>query len=214
MQGVNENKLRRVIALRNNQSYIRCIVLLKFLIFLIVGIILGGAFFYSSYVNKQTLDVSAIEGHFKSIFVGCETFSEGLLTVLVLSEPEIRYLFLIFVSGVTYFCFIASGLLMLGRGFLLGFSSSILIYLRLDQNGVINNRILIAYLAFNVISSLILISLSAAAYIFSFDFRTIKKNHFVLRRAPIIYKYSFSLILSLGGLLINNFLYCLFFYLL
>ena len=214
MQGVNENKLRRAITLRNNQTYVRGVVTLKFLIFLILGIILGVAFFNTSYVDKSAIDIIAIKRHFEGIFVGCETFSEVLLTVLMLSELEIRYLFLIFVSGFTYFCFIVSGLMLFGKGFLFGGALSALAYLSRDPRAYVSGRVIVAYLIFNLISSLILISMSASAYIFSFDFSTIKRNHFVLRRAPIIYKYSFSLILSLGGLIINNFLYCLFFYLL
>lgn len=212
MQGVNENKLRNSIKLKNTKLYIRGTVVLKFLFFLLVGIFLGGMFFHSQYVDKIELDCSIADVHFGSIFVGCETFSECLFSVIMLSELEIRYLILIFISGFTYFCFIASAFMMIGRGFLLGFSLSYLIYIYLYCSSTITRSVLIAYLLFNVISSFILIFLSVASYTFSFDFRAIKRNHFVLRRAPIIYKYSFSLIIALGGLLLNKFFYCVYFY--
>lgn len=214
MQNINENKLRRAILRRNDQAYIRGKVALRFLLLFIAGVFVGGALFYSSRTDRSVLSIDTVIKHFNSIFVGCETFSDNLLTVLVLSEFEIRYLFLIFISGFTYFCFIASGFMMLGRGFLLGFSSSCLIYLHNNDPDVITREIVGGFIAFHVISSLILICLSVSAYIFSFDFRTIKRNHFVLRRAPIAYKYVFALILALGGLLMNNFLYCLYFYIL
>ena len=214
MQELNENKLRRSIKIKNTTSYIRGTVALKFLVFLIIGIIIGGAFFGSPYIDKSSFNTDAIDKHFESVFVDCETFSEMLLTVLILSELEIRYLFLIFISGFTYFCFVASGFMMLGRGFMFGFSSSCIIFMYSEASSSVTGAVLVSYLLFNVISLFILISLSVAAYIFSFDFRKIKRNHFVLRRAPIIYKYSFSLIIALGALLINNFMYCLCFYIL
>lgn len=195
--------------MKNNNSYITGIVFLKFLLFLIAGVILGGAFFYSPYVDKESIDFSVINRHFDSVFVDCETVSDKLMTVLILSELEIRYLFLLFVSGFTYFCFIAAGGLMIARGFLLGFSSSSVMFAF-----SVRREIVIAYLLFSIVSSLILVYLSASAYIFSFDFSEIKRNHTVLRRSPVVYKYFFSLILSMGGLLINNFLYCLLIFLL
>ena len=214
MQNINENKLRRAILRRNDQAYIRGKVALRFLILFIVGVFVGGALFYSSHTDRSALSIETVSKHFDSIFIGCETFSDNLLTALVLSEFEIRYLFLIFISGFTYFCFVASGFMMLGRGFLLGFSSSCIMYLHGNAPNIITSEMVGGFIAFHVISSLILICLSVSAYIFSFDFRTIKRNHFVLRRAPITYKYVFALILALGGLLMNNFLYCLYFYIL
>ena len=210
MQVINEEKLKRSIRIKNKNSYVRGIVDLKFLLFLVVGIVIGGGFFHSSYVDRSAVDFGIIYGHFSGIFVGCETFSEKLMTVLVVSEMDIGYLFLIFISGFTYFCSIASGLMMLGRGFMLGIASSCLIYASKGLTDL--GAATMLYTVFSVISVLILISLSTSAYIFSFDFSTIKRNRYVLRRAPIIYKYSFSLILSLGGLIINNFLYCICFY--
>ena len=212
MQGINETKIKRSITRRNDISYIRGTISIRFLILFIIGIIIGGVVFSSSYIDRSALDAATVKMHFDSIFVGCETISDSLLTVLLLSELEIRYLFLIFISGFTYFCFIASGFMMLGRGFLLGFSSSCLIYLHVDSPETITRGAVVGFVIFNVIASFILIYLSVSAYIFSFDFRAIKRNHFVLRRAPIIYKYAFSLVLSLGGLLMNNLIYCIYFY--
>ena len=210
MQGISEHKLQKRILVRNDPGYIRAKVTFKFLLLFGLGMLLGGAFFRSEYVDRSALDVSLIEKHFDSVFVGCETFSDNLMTALVLSKVEIRYLILIFISGFTYFCFIASGFMMLGRGFLVGFSTSCLVYLGRLYPETVGADAIGGFVIFHTLSSVILICLSVSAYIFSFDFRGIKRNHYVLRRAPTIYNYAFALILALGGLLMNGFFYCIF----
>ena len=103
MQIENENRIRRSIVIKNSPIYVKLHVAFRFLIFLALGIVVGGIFFRSQYVNKEMLDARMITDHFDSVFVLCETFYDGFLTVLVLSENEIRFLFLIFISGFTYF---------------------------------------------------------------------------------------------------------------
>lgn len=209
MQGIDEQRLQRSISVRNDPNYIKAKVTFRFLLLFGLGMLLGGELFRSGYVDRSALDVSFIKNHFESIFVGSETFSDKLLTALILSEVEIRYLFLIFISGFTYFCVVASGFMMLARGFLVGFSTSCLIYLYRVYFEAVDRYEVIIFVAFQIVSSIILICLSVSAYIFSFDFSSIKRNNYVLRRSPVIYHYVFSFIITLGGLLINSFLYCL-----
>ena len=208
MQGINERRFQRAISLRNDPAYIRARVAFRFLLLFGIGILLGGELFRSEYIDRSLLDASFIEKHFESIFVGCETFFDKMLTSLVLSKAEISYLILIFISGFTYFCFIASGLMILVRGFLIGFSTSYLVYLYRLYFEAVERYEVVGFVAYQIVSSIILICLSVSAYIFSFDFRD-KRNNFALLRSPIIFGYVFAFIIMLGGLLMNSFLYCL-----
>ena len=51
--------------------------------------------------------------------------------------------------------------------------------------------------------------LASETYIFSYEFRAIKQNLSVLKRAPITYKFIFTFAKTIGGILIVNFIYCL-----
>lgn len=209
MQNVIETKFKKLIAKRNLKSYIKAKVIVRFSSLFLIGLAIGYALFFTGGYLEKNLDALIVLEHFDSIFVGSETVSDYLLTMLMASKNDIRHLMFVFISGFTYFCFFASGAIVFSRGALLGFSSSYLIYVYRLNPDIISNKMLVLFMASNIISAVLLIYLSSISYIFSFDFRAIKRNHSVLRRAPVAYKYAFSFILTLGGLLINNLTYCI-----
>ena len=208
MQAISENKFKKIIERKNSAAYIRFKIIVKFSFLFIIGFGLGLGFF-NTIVDDRSVDIDTISKHFDSIFVNCETISDYLITMLAASRSDIRHLLFIFISGFTYFCFIASGAIIFSRGLLMGFSSAYIIYAFEVNSQAVTPFMVIIYILSNIISSAILIHISVLAYIFSFDFRAIKRNNSILRRASITYRYSFFLILSLSGILINNLIYCI-----
>ena len=208
MHALTENKIQKLITRRNSNTYIRCKIALRFSVLFIIGFALGIAFFNYA-TSKENLDLGIISKHFLSIFVNCDTISDYLITMLAASEGGIRHLLFIFISGFTYFCFLASATIIFSRGVLLGFSLAYMVYAHGVIPGEVSIAIIILYLVAHLVSAILMVHLATVSYIFSFDFRAIKRNHSVLRRAPITYRYSFAFILALGGILINNLLYCI-----
>ncbi len=208
-----ERKFSRIISRRNTEQYKKYKVTSKFIVLFIFGIAIGISYAWFTF-NTMTYDrniyINAIKNHFDSIFSECNTLSDYSLNILKASRNDIRYLFYIFIGGFTYFCFFAAGLIVFSKGLIVGYSATCLFCLSNWLDGMISFKLL--FILYSFVTSVIVIGLSSVAYSFSFEFRAIKRNRSVLMRAPIAYRFIFSLIWSLGGLLTVNMLYCLFVY--
>ncbi len=209
MQNISETKFKKIIGRRNTLTYINYKVAVRFIVLFIVGLSLGIVAFFSEYRIDGTFDYGVLNDHFESIFVKCETISDYSVSILFASEKDIRYIIFIFISGFTYFCFIASGAIVFSKGFIVGFASAYIVLVKKISPDLFPDIFVLIFIFINLTISAIIIHLATKGYIFSYEFRAIKKNHSILRRAPITYRYIASLILALGGILIFNLLYCL-----
>ena len=202
-----ENKFKAMILKKNSGSYARRRVSFGFATLCIVGILLGIIVFTigarEGYIH---IDGRLISEHFISIFLECDTILEGFSRLLKASSADLRHLFFIFISGFTYFCFLASSAIAFAKGFSIGFSFACLYAIIADIPGLNIASATIFVLAKSLILANLL-ALAVDAFIFSYDFRTIKINRSVLRRAPCMYKYIFSLIRAVGSSLLINLIY-------
>lgn len=206
-----EIRFSKIISRRNTERYKKYKVSSRFTALFILGVAIGISYAIVSF-NTKPHDINAIARHSASIFSDCSQLSDYSLDILKASRNDIRYLFYIFISGFTYFCFLASGLIVFSKGMIFGYSAAYLLLLAHHFPKI--NTFTFLFILYSGITSVIVITLSSVAYLFSYEFRAIKRNRSVLMRAPITYRFIFSLIWSLGGLLTANMLYCFFVHLL
>ncbi len=208
MQGSTaEIRFSRIISRRNTERYKKYKVTSRFIVLFILGLTIGVSYAFVSF-DTTLCNIEAVTKHSASIFSECRQLSDYSLDILKASRNDIRYLFYIFIAGFTYFCFLAAGLIVFSKGLIFGYSMTHLLLLMRHFPEIITFAFL--FILYSYITSVIVIMLSSVAYSFSFEFRAIKRNRSVLRRAPITYHFIFSLIWSLSGLLTVNMLYCLF----
>ena len=206
-----EQKFSKIISRRNTYQYKKYKVSSKFVALFIIGLAFGISYSLTTLLEDASLCEAyayTIKKHFDNIFSKCISLSDYSLDVLKSSMNDIRYLFYVFVGGFTYFCFYAAGLIVFAKGLTVGYATASLILLSQRYASMIPFTAL--FIIYGLVSSSVIVGMSSVAYLFSFEFRAIKRNRSVLRRAPIAYRFVFSLLLSLGGIITVNFLYCFF----
>lgn len=210
MQQTLENKFTSMIAKRNSPKYISKKSRLSFSLLFLVGFA-AGILVFSFGISDGYISVCPdyINKHFSSIFVECDTFSGYISHLLKVSGNDLKHLLLVFVSGFTYFCFIAVSAISFAKGFTLSFSVSYMIAASssIDTVDVCIGPALFFFV--KLITSIILINLSVRSYIFSYDFRSIKQNCSILRRSPYTYRYVLAFISAVGYSLLINLVYCI-----
>lgn len=206
MRNFTEKKYAGIIAKKNTCSYIYRKIIFSFLALLTFGIICGVAVFDAVYRGEDCAN-DYVRLCFENVFGQCFTFSDCFSEILSASRPDIRTLLFIFISGFTYFCYPANGVMIFAKGFVNGFSLFYIIETIGDIRLYNYKILLILFVLSKVCLCAVAIYLAMHSYIFSYKFREIKSNSSILRRAPITYKYFFVLIYSIGSILIINFLY-------
>ena len=208
MTNAVERKFSSMISKRNSDSYPVTKSKFYFFLILLIGFLLGVAVFHVSSNNSFSTNLSPVEKHLKYIFSLSDNFADRFIDVIKLSELELCHVFFIFISGFTYFCFIASGAIIFAKGFMLGVSTSYLMLISSPIHSI--NAIAFGLIFFlsKFIICIITTTLASKTYIFSYDFRVIKQNCSILRRASVTYKFVFLFIKALGGCLLLNFIYC------
>lgn len=203
-----EQKYAKIISRKNTDYYAHKKTFFNFIILLFIGISLGAIVYNFTYQDRDK-NIFFIVDYFKS----CKNKNISLLDLFSLifdfSKSDIRILFFVFISGFTYFCLLASGIMIVSGGFLVGFTSLFL----LEGCSIPDNNITALPLMFFIIKLLIyfiITYMGTTSYMFSYKFREIKSTGSILRRASITYKYLFIFIYSLGGILITNFFYIYF----
>ena len=212
MQSTFEKKISKLIAHRNNNLYIRRKLFLTFSFLTVIGLVLGVAIFDALYRNK-VFDTVWITEHFNKVFADCSTFTDFFSVILKRSEADIRTLIFVFITGFTYFCFPVAGAMTLAKGFITGFSVFYLIsckdFMSITFAG--SNSIILPtiFITTRLTVCSITVYLAMSSYIFSYKFREVKSNRSILRRAPITYKFFYTFIYSVGGILLTNSCYCI-----
>ena len=208
MQSSFECKFASIIAKRNSKTYTDLKVKSSFYFLFFVGFVLGIATFFIGIRESAFVSGQQISDHVSSVFSDCETIADHFIGVLKISETDLSHIFFIFISGFTYFCFAVSGAIVFAKGFSFGFSALFLLEVKeqLAFSGV--HSFVCAFILLEFAVCAVAISLAAETYIFSYEFRSIKQNLSVLKRAPVTYRFIFTFAKSIGGTLIINFIYC------
>lgn len=211
MQNTFEKKLSGLIAHRNKCFYIHKKIFLTLSVILLLGIVFGISIFDSIY-SEKALKTVWISDHFNKAIESCSTFSDFFSVILKRSEADIRTLIFIFITGFTYFCFPVAGAMILAKGFVTGFSFFYLIscndYMISRFAYVESIALSVFFVISKLIACLITVYLAMSSYIFSYKFREVKSNSSILRRAPVTYRYFYTFIYSVGGILLINTCYC------
>lgn len=210
MQTLFESRLTHMISHKSSKEYAKNKSQLSFCLIFFTGLFLG--IFALFIVPNESINTSFphIEKHLNSIHeLQNSSASTHFIEALKLSEIDLCHIFFVFISGFTYFCFAASGTIIFAKGFMFGFSSAFLIKSLEELDHINSIYYLSTFIVLKLAVCVITILLAAETYIFSFDFRSIKQNLSVLRRASVTYKFIFSFIRSVGASLLINFVYCL-----
>ena len=206
-----EKKFAGFISKRNTDTYIKRKILLSFGALMVLGIICGIAVFDSIYRNS-IFEAEYVNHHFDNALKNCVTFSDYISEILNVSKSDLRNLLFIFISGFTYFCYAACGIMIFSKGFLAGFSSFYLIEIFRHTENYNEPLLIMIFIVSKFLLNVIAIYLAMTSYVFSYKFREIKSNSSVLRRAPVAYRYFFIFIYSVGGVLLVNYIYYFFIY--
>lgn len=208
MQSSIESKFASIISKKSSREYADARSKFRFFLLLFLGLALGITSFAA--VPKESFtDYRSIAEHIDSIFVECDTLSECFIEVIKVSKAELTHIFFIFISGFTYFCFAASGMIIFSKGFTFGFSLMFLIEAKSKLPSINTVGFIIIFAIIKLILCVQAVLLASETYVFSYDFRAIKQSFSVLRRAPITYKFIFVFIRTVGASLLVNFIYCL-----
>lgn len=201
-----EKKFADFISKRNTDTYTKRKILLSFGALMLLGFLCGIAVFDSIYRNN-ILGTDYVNQHFDNALKNCVTFSDYISEILNVSKSDLRNLLFIFISGFTYFCYTACGIMIFSKGFLFGFSAFYLIDFFKHTENYNETLFILIFVISKILLNVIAIYLAMTSYVFSYKFREIKSNGSVLRRAPIAYRYFFTFIYSAGGVLLINYVY-------
>ena len=201
-----EKKFARFISKRNTDTYAKTKISISFFILILFGALCGIAFFDAIY-HTDSYSAEYASHHFENIFTNCESFSDYFSEILIASKADIRNLLFIFISGFTYFCYPACGVMIFSKGFLSGFS--VFYFVKIFDSLIFPQKplILSIFILTKALIGIVAVYLAMYSYIFSYKFREIKSVGSVLRRAPIAYRYFFIFIYSIGGILLINYIY-------
>ena len=209
MQTMFESRVAHIISKKSSKEYARNKSRLSFYLIFFTGLFLGAFALFVVPSESISLAIPYIEKHLISICSKNVSVSACFIEALKISEIELSHIFFVFISGFTYFCFAASGTIIFAKGIMLGFSTAFLTKTLGELGCVDQTYFLITFATLKLIICIVTVSLAAETYIFSFDFRSIKQNLSVLRRAPVTYRLIFSFIRTVGSSLLINFVYCL-----
>ena len=209
MQSSFENKFASIISKKNSKLYANTKTKISFYLLFFGGVVLGILAFLIGSQDNSLIDASHIKNHIDNAFSNCNSVSDYFIETLKASETDLSHIFFIFISGFTYFCFAVAGIIVFAKGFMYGFSVMFLLEIQdqLTSVGASSFVWIFVFLKFTVAT--IAVFLASETYIFSYDFRSIKQNLSVLKRAPVTYKFVFVFARAIGGSLIINFIYCL-----
>ena len=208
MQSSLESKFESAISKKSTRLYADTRSRFRFFLLFFVGLGIGITLFVFS-PKESIVDPDFIIDHINSIFVQNDTLSNCFVELVKFSEVDLTHLFFIFISGFTYFCFVASGMIVFSKGFNFGFS---LMFLFEIQNNLTDINAIAFILVFAIVKLILCIQavlLASETYVFSYDFRGIKQSFSILRRAPVTYKFIFVFIRAVGASLFTNLIYCL-----
>ena len=209
MQHYFENKFASIISKRNSKLYTATKTKISFYLLFFSGLALGIIAFLIGMQDSSLIDASHIKNHINSTFNNCESVSDYFIETLKASETDLSHIFFIFISGFTYFCFAVAGIIVFAKGFMFGFSVLFLFEIREQLASMGASSFVWIFIVLKFIVASFTVLLASETYIFSYDFRSIKQNLSVLKRAPVTYKFIFVFLRTIGGALIVNFIYCI-----
>ncbi len=190
---------------RNNESYTLLKVLLRYCVIFALAFTAGILFCRASADIFPDM-TSTIQRFFTDVFAGCESCRDYFTVIISASSPDIRCLILLFATGFTYFCGIATSTLVLCRGFAVGFSLQYLLFV-IESGAVTLSHPTAAAVIFGVTELAlagVMIWLSTKSLIFGYDFRRLRGRRSRIVRSPIIYLYMLLYLTAFGLILIIN----------
>ena len=209
MRSAFENKFASIISKKNSKLYASTKTKISFYLLFLIGFVLGIAAFVLAPQDSSITDTSHIQKHLGLTFASCDSVSDYFIETLKMSETDLSHIFFIFISGFTYFCFAVAGIIIFAKGFMFGFSILYLFEIKEYLASLQMTPFLWIFILLKFIICSIAVMLASETYMFSYEFRSIKQNLSVLKRAPVTYKFIFIFARTIGISLIVNFIYCL-----
>ena len=189
---------------RNTSRYVFAHVCFSYVLIFSVSLLLGVMFFsyFSTDLIKSEALASKVIFHFSNVFKGCVSFKDYFTVITTAASPDLRLLFLLFASGFTYFCSVATYAFIICRGFTIGFS---LRYLMLIGNTYFeSSSVIFVFMLFELLSAALFLFLGTKSQIFAYDFRKLRGRKSRIITSPTIYFYMLLYLSSFGLVFIIN----------
>ncbi len=202
------SKKAKILPLSKHLLYAK--LLFRYALLYVFAFILGCILFHSLKIENSQVINSRIYAFFNTDFSGCETLFDKANLLLNISNTDISHLIIIFTAGFTMLVGVMISLLLVFRGFSLGFSISYFTYAL--QNDLIDLKSpKISIILFSVICAItasIMIHFSVKTTCFCDTFKSFCGVPRRILKSKELYYQFFRFLITLGLILILNLFRC------
>lgn len=172
-----------------------------------------GCFIFHALDAENSMAInSRINAYFAADWLSADTWLERANLLLEISASDISHLIIIFTAGFTLLVGVVISLLLIFRGFSLGFSISYFAY-AIKTNAVVIENPYIAVVLFSLVCALsaaIMIHFGVKTACFSDDFKALGGIPRRIIKSKALYSQLLRFLIALGAVLILNIFRCIF----
>ncbi len=203
------SKRRKVKFISPNFVYAKLLLIYAFLYTLAFA---SGCFIFHALDAENSIAInSRINAYLSADFLSADSWLERANLLLEISASDVSHLIIIFTAGFTLLVGIIISLLLIFRGFSLGFSISYFTY-AIKSGAVVIEKPNIAVVLFSLacaFSAAIMIHFSVKTTCFSDDFKALGGIPRRIIKSRALYSQLLRFLIALGAVLILNMLRCI-----
>ncbi len=203
------SKKRKVKLLTKELVFAKLLFVYAFLYTLAFAV--GCFLFHALNAENSKMINARINAYFAVDFLECENMFDRANLLIDISASDISHLIIIFTAGFTMLVGIVISLLLIFRGFSLGFSISYFTYAIQNDALVLENSYL-SIIFFSVICALcaaIMINFGVKTTCFSDDFKALGGVPRKIIKSKALYSQLFRFLIAFGAILILNLFRCI-----
>lgn len=193
---------------RNTPEYQRKRIAVRYSLIFIISVV-AGLLFCKGLTDMMPQDnpfYTLIRSGFGNILKDSSGFRDGFSRIIKASIRDIRDILILFLTGFTYFCGIASSAVIIVRGFASGFSVFLLWY------SVSKGALLLPHpvlsIALYCLSTLITVALlvfsATVSLVFEYEFKNLNNRKRLIVCSPLLYKYMLYYLTAFGAVILIN----------
>ena len=204
----NVRKSRAVKFLTPSYIYVKLLVL--FALFYALSFALGCFLFHLLEVKSSTMINSRINSYFSVSFLNCENVFDVSEKVIEISRADISHLIILFTAGFTMLASVAISLLLVYRGFALGFSISYFTFAIKNNLLTIGTSYtpIIVFSTISAVIAVIMIHVGVKTALFADEFKSLGGIPRKIIKSQAVYTQLLRFLIALGGIFILNSVRC------